>query len=244
MFLFIYFQKMPNTKITKAKSRDKCPLCEQEVQDNKWREHLLMCNGGKFPCKICGKLFKKSSYLQRHEKKFHQAEVLEKRTEDDKEWLEQDPGELIGEVSNESEPSSSSSDSSEDEEVVGESKMIQSERDNERQEPQESKQVEDKAGEENSSFLEKGRIIRKPTIPVPVFAPQRRVPISLPDKNVPLNRFKFSSKCSTSTQTEDVGHVAPTRIKKRKLHKTTLSYVKDDKNVEEIIEEEEFEYEN
>lgn len=120
--------------------------------------------------------------------------------------------------------------------------MIQSVRDNERQEPQEIKKIEDNAGEENSSSLKKGRIIRMPTIEVPVFAPQRRVPFNLPDKNVPLDRF--SSKCSTSTQTEDVGHVSLTRIKKRKLHKTTLSHVTDDKNVKEVIEEEEFEYEN
>lgn len=72
---------------------------------------------------MCDKLFK-SSYLQRHEKKFHPTEVLE----DDKEWLGQDPGELIGEVSNESESGSSSIGSSEEEEVVEQSnlKMIQS----------------------------------------------------------------------------------------------------------------------
>lgn len=170
MFLFIYFQKLPNNKITKVKSR----------------------------VKICGKLFKKRFYLQRHEKKFHPA-ALERRTEDDKEWLKQDPGELIGEVSNESESSSSNIDSSEEEEIVEESKMIQYGRDNEFQEPQEIKKEEDKAGEENSSSLEKGKIIRKLTIRVPVFAPQKGAPLNLPVKNVPLNRFKFSLKCSTST---------------------------------------------
>lgn len=46
IFLFIYFQKMPNTIITKAKWRDNCPLCEEEVQGNKFREHLLMFNLG------------------------------------------------------------------------------------------------------------------------------------------------------------------------------------------------------
>lgn len=82
--------------------------------------------------------------------------------------------------------------------------MILSGRDNECKEQQESKHVEDKAGTENSRALEKGRIIRKPTIPVPVFAPRRRVPLNIPNKNVPQKQFKFSSKCSTSTQTEDV----------------------------------------
>lgn len=48
--------------------------------------------------------------------------------------------------------------------------MILSGRDNECKEQQDSKHVEDKAGTENSRALEKGRIIRKPTIPVPVFA--------------------------------------------------------------------------
>lgn len=71
--------------------------------------------------------------------------------------------------------------------------MILSGRDNECKEQQESKHVEDKAGTENSRALEKGRIIRKPTIPVPVFAPRRRVPLNIPNKNVPLNQFKFSS---------------------------------------------------
>lgn len=91
--------------------------------------------------------------------------------------------------------------------------MILSGRDNECKEQQESKHVEDKAGTENSRALEKGRIIRKPTIPVPVFAPRRRVPLNIPNKNVPLNQFKFSSKCSTSTQTEDVGHVILTSVR-------------------------------
>nr|XP_034331654.1 KRAB-A domain-containing protein 2-like [Crassostrea gigas] len=131
---------------------------------------------------------------KRHEK-FHPAEVLEKKTEDDKEWLEQDPEELIGEVSNESESSSSSIDSSEYEEVLEDSKGVEPGKD--RQESQEIKKVEEKGGEENtySSSLEKGRIIQKQTIPIPVFAPQRRVPLNLPDKNVSLNRFNFSSKC-------------------------------------------------
>lgn len=91
--------------------------------------------------------------------------------------------------------------------------MILSGRDNECKEQQESKHVEDKAGTGNSRALEKGRIIRKPTIPVPVFASRRRVPLNIPNKNVPLNQLKFSSKCSTSTQTEDVGHVILTSVR-------------------------------
>lgn len=77
--------------------------------------------------------------------------------------------------------------------------MIQYGRDNELQEQREIKKVEDKAGEEKSSSLEKGKIIRKLTIRVPVFAPQKGAPLKLPVKNVPLNRFKFYLKCSTST---------------------------------------------
>lgn len=47
-----------------------------------------MCNGGKFLCKMCGKFFKKSFYFQCYEKKFYLVEVLEKKIEGDKEWLE------------------------------------------------------------------------------------------------------------------------------------------------------------
>lgn len=67
---------MPNLKVTKAKVRNHCPLCEGEVVDNQWPEHLMRCTGGKFPCKTCGKLFKKKEYLIRHEKKFHEKESV------------------------------------------------------------------------------------------------------------------------------------------------------------------------
>lgn len=86
--------------------------------------------------------------------------------------------------------------------------MILSGRDNECKEQQERKHVEDKAGTENSRALEKGRIIRKPTIPVPVFAPRRGFL-----STYLIRTFKFSSKCSTSTQTEDVGHVILTSVR-------------------------------
>ena len=91
---------MPNTKITKAKKSSYCPLCDGEVLDNQWRVHLLSCNGGKFPCQTCGKLFKKHSYLQRHEKKFHDRSGEAPKQRDEKEgncseeWLEQDPGQV------------------------------------------------------------------------------------------------------------------------------------------------------
>lgn len=235
IFFFI-LQKMPNTKFTKAKSCSKCPLCDGEVLDNRWREHLLKCNGGKFPWKTCGKLYKKSSYLQRHEKKFHgKDEVPEKERDADKEWLEQDPGDLNGEISNDSSSGGSSSDS--EEEVTAQ--QIQG-----RLPP--ASQVEkikgNKDEENNCSILEEGRTVRKPTAPIPVFAPQRKTTLSMPEKDVSVNRFKFKSFSSTSTQTEVADSSLRNLVKRRKLRKTTSSYIKDDKKVEEVVEEEKFFY--
>lgn len=76
VYFFFILQKMPNLKVTKAKVRNHCPLCEGEVVDNQWPEHMMRCTQGKFPCKTCGKLFKKKEYLIRHEKKFHEKESV------------------------------------------------------------------------------------------------------------------------------------------------------------------------
>lgn len=66
---------MPNLKVTKAKVRSHCPLCDGEVLDNQWPESLMSCTGVKLPCKTCGKLLKKKEYLIKHEKKFHEKEA-------------------------------------------------------------------------------------------------------------------------------------------------------------------------
>ena len=66
-----------------------------------------------------GNFLKKISYLQRHEKKFHDCsgeapqQTSDKEGNCDEQWLEQDPGDLIGDVTSSSE--NNSSDSSEDE---------------------------------------------------------------------------------------------------------------------------------
>ena len=233
---------MPNTKITKAKKSSYCPLCDGEVLDNQWRVHLLSCNGGKFPCQTYGKLFKKHSYLQRHEKKFHDrsGEAPKQRDEEEgncsEEWLEQDPGDLIGGVSSSSRENSSDSS---DDESLGASNPDEKEK---------ATTIESKAPnqkEENpldAKAAEKGRIIRKSTTPAPVFVPQRKTPISLPEKASVVDRCKVRTNCCASTQTESLNYERQRLVKKRKLHKIVSSYVSNDKKVEETTEEEEFTY--
>ena len=240
---------MANTKITKAKE-NKCPLCECDVNGNQWREHLMICNGGRFPCNICGKLFKKSVYLIRHKKKFHEqntekVEAVDKSKEEDEEresWFEQDPGEVIRETLSLSESSDSSDD--EDDDVVAEKKGenigVCDEPRQSQKEVKNTEKREDVKGVKIPS-PEKGRIIRKVTAPAPVFAPKRKMPISLPEIPEPIKKFSFKSKDTKGTQTAG----GENRIlKKRTIHRIVSNYVQDNKKIEETLEEEEFVYED
>lgn len=58
--------------------------------------------GGKFFCKMCGKLFKKKEYLIRYEKKFYGKELVNQNDNGvdsgDEGWFIQDLGDLFGQV--------------------------------------------------------------------------------------------------------------------------------------------------
>lgn len=240
---------MPNLKVTKAKVRNHCPLCEGEVVDNQWPEHLMRCTGGKFPCKTCGKLFKKKEYLIRHEKKFHEKESVNQNDNGvdsgDEGWLTQDPGDLLGQVSSTDDSSSDEGVESceENSEGIKEQSQVASNEDK-----GESEKEKHSAKPESRSPLEKGRVVRKRTEPAPVFAPKRSTPLvstqssGVCTSSVPKFSFGKTYK-SSSTQTENQSGDGQKRVlKKRKLHKVVSTYTKDDKQVEEIVEEEEFEY--
>lgn len=164
---------MPNLKVTKAKVRNHCPLCDGEVVDNQWPEHLMRCTGGKFPCKTCGKLFKKKEYLIRHEKKFHGKESVNQNDNGvdsgDEGWLTQDPGDLLGQVSSTDDSSSDEGVESceENSEGIKEQSQVASNEDK-----GESEKEKHSAKPESRSPLEKGRVVRKRTEPAPVFAPR------------------------------------------------------------------------
>ena len=158
-------------------------MCECDNNGNHWREHLMNCNGGIFPCNICGKLFKKSVYLIRHKNKLHEQntekiEAVEKRKEEGEEqesWLEQDPGELIRETPSLSESSDSSDDEGDDvvEEHKGETIGVCDEPRQSQEEEKRSEKRDDVKGVENPS-PEKERIIRKVTAPAPVFCSKKK----------------------------------------------------------------------
>ena len=143
----------------------------------------MICNGGRFPCNICGKLFKKSVYLIRHKKKFHEqntekVEAVVKSKEEDGEQesrLEQDPGEVIRETPSLSESSDSSDDEDEDvvEEQKGENIGVCDEPRQSQEKVKSTEKREDVKGVKNPS-PEKGRIIKKVTAPAPVFCSKKK----------------------------------------------------------------------
>ncbi|XP_052696136.1 uncharacterized protein K02A2.6-like [Crassostrea angulata] len=183
--------KMPNLKVTKAKVRNHCPLCDGEVVDNQWPEHLMRCTGG-------------IQYRSSDEG----VESCEENSEGIKEQSQVASNEDKGE----------------------------------------SEKEKHSAKPESRSPLEKGRVVRKRTEPAPVFAPKRSTPLvstqssGVCTSSVPKFSFGKTYK-SSSTQTENQSGDGQKRVlKKRKLHKVVSTYTKDDKQVEEIVEEEEFEY--
>ncbi|XP_062613662.1 uncharacterized protein LOC134275394 [Saccostrea cucullata] len=251
---------MANTKITKAKE-NKCPLCDGEVDGNRWREHLLACNGGRYPCKVCGKLFKKRLYLIRHKRKFHEQTEHqqkadekvkvseEKKDEEDESWLEQDPGDVIHETLSVSESSSQSGDSSseDDDGDKGAGKLMNNscigDHDETKPDSQDVKSVNEEASVDiKVKSPEKGRVVRKATAPAPVFEPKRRTPVSLPEKPTPLGRFSFGSTSTCTRATQTNCGCKDRYVKKRKVHKVVSTYTKDQKNIVETVEEEEFFY--
>ena len=125
------------TKTTVRKEYQRCPMCSESARTEKeFREHIMVCAMRVFECPTCDFSSSREINLKRHVKRCHPGlrtddelvklgtreqdkksgnfQVEEKRAEEsaDEDWLNQDPGNVIGEVS--SVDSSSSSDENED----------------------------------------------------------------------------------------------------------------------------------
>ena len=145
---------------------------------------------------------------------------------------------MIRETLSLSESSDSSDDEDEDvvEEKKGENIGVCDELRQSQEEVKCSQKREDVKRVMNPS-PEKGRIIRKFTATAPVFAPKRKMPISLPEKTEAITKFLFKSTDTKGTQTASCGNNI---LKKRKIHRIVSSYIQDKRKIEETREEEEF----
>ena len=62
LFLFST-QKMPLTKTTTQLPPAICPSCEETIEGQNFRYHILNCVGKQHGCDVCRKTFKKKAYL-------------------------------------------------------------------------------------------------------------------------------------------------------------------------------------
>lgn len=106
---------MAKTKTTPNYEFRRCPMCSYSAKSEEdYREHVFKCAMRTFQCPSCDFSNNKEANLKRHVKRCHpglaqedliKLGVKENRSEEvnepegDHEWLSQDPGDLIGDVS-------------------------------------------------------------------------------------------------------------------------------------------------
>lgn len=213
---------MAKTKTTPKSEYRRCPMCSRSAgTEEEYKEHVLECAMRTFQCPYCDFNTTREVNVKRHVKRCHpglrpnedliqlgkkagdkadcSASTTEKRDED---WLTQDPGDLIGDLS--PSPSSSSEsdsgDSDKEEEIP----------------PKETLQTSE------PSLLE-GRLIRKKTMPSVPFTKKRssQSESSVPEKKMLMDRSVQVGSLE-KMECEKVDRGTQTSPKRRVMISTTI----------------------
>ncbi|XP_056002749.1 RE1-silencing transcription factor-like [Ostrea edulis] len=198
---------MTKTKTTPNYEFRRCPMCSYSAKSEEdYREHVFKCAMRTFQCPSCDFSNNKEANLKRHVKRCHpglaqedliKLGVKENRSEevnepeDDHEWLSQDPGDLIGDVSD------NGSDDDKDS----------------------SSQNTDCSPKDDDCLME-GRLFRKPTKPSLPVSLKRKADVVPPvpekktkDQAVPVNAIE--RKRDMGTQTDPVRRIVKTKTVKK-----------------------------
>lgn len=237
--------KITPRKTKEVKIVMSCPICKEEFQaEEQLKTHVLQCARSKLEikCETCGATFKRKEYLKKHLKRVHGqgssstndyriVEIDENKETDmsdkyecntDKESDKEsdidkyDPGNLIGEVSDE--------DESDEESAV-------------------KKPDTDSANvvKENETEVEMGRTVRKPCHPMPVFAPKRvesgKESVKGEDEN--KNKVVLGSG-GAEPELQENSETELRKVKRRKLTRISTKYMEDNRQVEKYEELEEW----
>lgn len=223
---------MAKTKVTPGQPR-RCPMCTFVAKTGEeYRNHVLECAMRTFNCTFCNYSSNKEINVKRHEKRSRaglleepikldgksadrpmeatvkKQSAPEESISDLEDWLKQDYGDVIGEVSDQSESSSSS----DDERDVQEPK--------ENLEPKKTVVADQKA----SDTLLEGRIIRKQTVPTKPHTPKlknastvssSKAECTRQDAQVPCSNKRKVETADVSTQTETSQRIVTTKRTRR-----------------------------
>ena len=169
---------MPKTKTTAREGR-KCPLCPMRFYtEEEMAKHIAICSKALIYCNLCDFSSLTSRNMKRHMKRKHDFDEDREQVgggadsedhgngdSDEESWLGQDPGNLMEVLPAEAEDH---------------------EKEDEDQEPGLS--IKSSLREEAGEILEIGRVVRKPTRPMPVHTPNKKlVTATLAEKNTSAN---------------------------------------------------------
>ena len=228
---------MAKTKITPGQSR-RCPMCTFVARsEEEYKKHVVQCAMRTFNCTYCSYTSNKEINVKRHERRSHlglieepvkldgrKDNVKELTTsstsssksmeakdaeQSDEEWLKQDYGDIIGDVS------ADSSDISEEEE--------------EKIEP-----IEQEKTSAKDSLLE-GRVIRKQTTTAKPYAPKTKNPIST-GKPEAISNVTECESCKRKRPMVDVA-VQTDRSQKTVITRQVKRFREGDIDIEEVREE-------
>ncbi|XP_056003413.1 zinc finger protein Pegasus-like [Ostrea edulis] len=166
---------MPKTKTTVRKGR-KCPLCPLRFYtDEEMAKHITSCSKALIYCDHCDFSSLTSRNIKRHMKRKHDlvddreqmdggidSEDLGNVDSDEESWLGQDPGSLV--------------------EVLP---VVADEHEKEDVDHEPGPSIKRSLREEAGKIVEIGRVVRKPTRPMPIHTPHRElVTATVPDKSI------------------------------------------------------------
>lgn len=213
---------MAKTKTTPNYEFRRCPMCSYSARSEEdYKGHVFKCAMRTFQCPVCDFCNNKEANLKRHMKRCHpglaKEEVVKLGSKEDKceevreqredDWLAQDPGDLIGEISDEDSDKDDDGDTTSDKEAESQEKEV------------------------DESLLE-GRMFRKPTTPsLPIISKRKSSDVHLspaqPKKlrkedqavQTPLSGENFGnsfgSRRDCGTQTDPLKRILTTKTVKK-----------------------------
>ncbi|XP_062606953.1 RE1-silencing transcription factor-like [Saccostrea cucullata] len=237
---------MAKTKTTTRKEYRRCPMCSEPAwTEDEFKRHIMICAMRHFECPICDFTNSRELNLKRHVKRCHPGlgpndepiKLGPKEQNKDPEkagcsfgdenkdeganedWLDQDPGEVIGEISS---ANSSSSNSSDEEDDIDE-----------------QKEKEDR--EKIEGNLLEGRVFRKKTQPTLPFTRKRPSleGIPVPKKTTCMDfSIQVDIPGVTPVQSNRVDAYTQTSPKKREvMTKTTKKYREGEADIKVVTKE-------
>ncbi|MCG8033054.1 MAG: DDE-type integrase/transposase/recombinase, partial [Candidatus Thiodiazotropha taylori] len=199
-------RKGPNTKITPRKHKEPgfiCNLCKVHIGTiQAYKKHIVQCLESRVYCETCGKSFAKHKYLNQHMSRFHGKNANKSENKSDNKTSAMDKMSVDSDSDSERKPESMKSDSEDIDDDDSDCSNLSKDPDIYLEEEQVDKTKDAPVSmvsedSRNVRDIRVGRMYRKKTNPMPVWAP-----VKLKNESTSIIISEQDKKCSDDQETD------------------------------------------